>query len=276
LHPPETPYTEADVLLDIQGLNVFHQRHKVLDNITLKVHRGELITIIGPNGAGKSTLIKVISGLVPYSTGTIHKSPGLRLAYVPQKLPLDPIFPVTVRKFLHLSAPSKRLRQQGYSLDDALAMTHASHLQHQQLSLLSGGELQRVLLARALYQKPDILLLDEPAQGLDVSTEVQIYKLIDQVRHSLSCAVIMVSHDLHVVMSATDRVICLAHSIRCTGAPHDINHHPEYVSLFGREAAETLAVYTHQHRHSPAGENGDISCCAIHPEPPTQYEPPHV
>jgi zinc transport system ATP-binding protein len=227
-------------------------RH-ILQQVSLEVQQGQLLTLIGPNGAGKTTLVRIVLGLLQPHTGTLLRSPDLRIGYMPQKLFIEPTLPLTVRRFLQLAAPGRR-----QPVKPLLEEVRIAHLLDQQVSALSGGELQRVLLARALSQSPQLLVLDEPAQGVDVTGQVELYQLINTIRDRHGCGVLMVSHDLHLVMATTDEVICLNQHICCHGKPEHVSNDPAYLALFGRREAETLAVYTHHHNHSH-DLTGDIS-----------------
>lgn len=219
------------------------------------------MTLIGPNGAGKTTLVRIVLGLLQPHTGTLYRAPGLRIGYMPQKLFIEPTLPLTVRRFLQLAAP-----RQKRDVEPLLEEVRIVHLLDQQVSALSGGEMQRVLLARALSQSPQLLVLDEPAQGVDVSGQVELYKLINNIRDSHGCGVLMVSHDLHLVMATTDEVICLNQHICCHGKPEHVSSDPAYLALFGQQQAQTLAVYTHHHNHSHDITGGIVAeeCCADH------------
>ncbi len=222
---------------------------EILTDINFQITRGKITTIIGPNGAGKTTLIKLILGLISPTSGQIQYDDDIRFGYLPQKLTLNPLMPLTVERFLQLAT-----RQNNTELKDkitkVLHQVGGCHLKSRSLHVLSGGEMQRVLLAHALMQSPDVLVLDEPAQGVDVMGQAELYRLIASIRDELGCAVILVSHDLHLVMAASDEVICLNHHVCCSGAPSDVAQHPSYAQLFGSKSeASSLAVYTHHHTH---------------------------
>ncbi|MGM0571535.1 zinc ABC transporter ATP-binding protein ZnuC [Marinobacter sp.] len=230
-------------LVKLDQASVVFDENPVVDHVSLTVNRGDILTIIGPNGAGKTTLIKAILGIQPLTRGTIRKAPSLQIGYVPQHLQLQPTLPLSVRRFMALTgAPESETRA-------ALEQTGIGHLFRKSVHHLSGGEMQRLLLARALVRKPDLLVLDEPAQGVDINGQAALYDLIRAVRDELQCGVIMISHDLHLVMAATDRVICLNQHVCCSGYPADISHDPAFVETFGRPVAESLAVYHHHHTH---------------------------
>jgi zinc transport system ATP-binding protein len=240
----EHPTTEE--LLRISDLAVRLGGRTILEGIDLDLRAGEIVTIIGPNGAGKTTLLRAALGLLRPSQGAVWRRPSVRIGYMPQRLQVDSTFPLTVRRFLGLAAPRGT-----EGLDAALAEAGAGGLAEAPLSGLSGGELQRVLLARAMLRRPDLLVLDEPAQGLDVHGQLEFFRLMAEIRERRGCALLLVSHDLHLVMAATDRVVCLNRHICCSGIPSVVARDPGYLQLFGPLAAETLAVYAHdpKHRH---------------------------
>ncbi len=237
--------TGAEALIEAEGLSVAYAGGVALDRVSLSVAQGEIVTIVGPNGSGKSTLLRALVGAVRPSAGRIRRAPGLRIGYAPQRLHLDPTLPMTALRFLSL--PERRPRA---AAEAALETVGAGGLGEMQMSALSGGQAQRVLLARALLAEADILMLDEPTQGLDQPGAAEFYRLVERLRAETGAAVLMVSHDLHVVMSASDRVICLNGHVCCEGAPSHVSAAPEYRALFGLGTQGALALYRHVHDHS--------------------------
>lgn len=224
----------------------------VLSGVSLQIEAGEIVTILGPNGSGKSTLLRALLGILPLTSGRVTRAAGLRLGYVPQKLGVDRSMPMTVRRFLSLP-----VRVSDAQAEAALLRVGVSEVALRQMATLSGGQFQRVLLARALLTNPQLLILDEPTQGLDQPGEAAFYRLIEEVRAETGAAVLMVSHDLHVVMAASDRVICLNGHICCEGTPRVVSNAPEYRALFGLGTKGALALYQHQHDHSHEGHAHD-------------------
>jgi zinc transport system ATP-binding protein len=220
---------------------------EVLHDISLKVDPAEIVTILGPNGSGKSTLLRALLGIVPVAEGRIAREAGLRIGYVPQKLTIDRTLPITVRRFLSL--PTRVTDQAAAEVLKRVGMKGSGP---DQMTTLSGGQQQRVLLARALLNQPQLLMLDEPTQGLDQPGEAAFYRLIEEVRRDTGAAVLMISHDLHVVMAASDRVICLNGHICCEGTPRVVSNAPEYRALFGLGTQGALALYRHEHDHDHA------------------------
>jgi zinc transport system ATP-binding protein len=232
-------------LISADKITVRYGRGDVLDGVTMGVRAGEIVTILGPNGSGKSTLIRALLGVVPLQSGAVTRAAGLRIGYVPQRLAIDRSLPITVRRFLSLP-----VRVTDGQAKSALARVGLGvEVAGMQLASLSGGQLQRVLLARALLSGPQLLILDEPTQGLDQRGEAGFYRLIEDVRRETGAAVLMVSHDLHVVMAASDRVICLNGHICCEGTPRVVSSAPEYRALFGLGTQGALALYRHEHDH---------------------------
>ena len=232
-------------LIETHGMDIHLGQTHVLSHVTLSIERGEIVTIVGPNGSGKSTLLRAIIGAIRPAKGHITRAPNLRIGYVPQKLHIDPTLPMTVRRFLSLPC-----RHTAADTTAALVQAGLPDLADRQMSALSGGQFQRVLLARALMENPDLLILDEATQGLDQPGSAAFYRSIEELRQSLNCAVLMVSHELHVVMSASDRVICLNGHICCEGKPEVVATAPEYRAIFGTGTGGALAIYRHDHDHA--------------------------
>ncbi|MUK91086.1 ATP-binding cassette domain-containing protein [Aliivibrio fischeri] len=229
------------MLLSLHQLSVKFGKHLILDRINISIGRGEIVTIVGPNGSGKSTLLKTLIGAIKPVSGYIERAEKLKVGYVPQRLHIGEALPMTVFRFLTL--PVQRSKK---TISQALVRAGISGVEKQQLNSLSGGQLQRVLLARALLEEPMLLLLDEATQGLDQRGTVDFYQHIDSFRKETGCAIIMVSHDLHVVMKNTDRVICLNGQICCEGTPEKVSNSPEYKVLFGLDDNDVLGVYHHK------------------------------
>ena len=245
-------------LIAARSIRVAYGPHVNLDGVDISIAPGEIVTVIGPNGAGKTTLIRVLLGLLKPSSGTVERSTGVRVGYLPQRMQFDPVLPLPVNRLMNLTQHSSAV-----AVGAALAETGVAYLRGAQVGTLSGGELQRVLLARALLRDPDLLVLDEPVQGVDFAGEAALYELIGAIRARRGCGVLMISHDLHVVMAATDRIVCLNRHVCCAGTPEAVSRHPEYTRLFGRAAATALAVYTHHHDHRH-GFSGEV----VHLSPP--------
>ncbi len=250
---PESSFAMS--LISLTDLSVKFGGSTVLSRINLVINKGEIVTIVGPNGSGKSTLLRNVIGALQPTTGFVERAPGLRIGYVPQKLHIDPTLPLTVRRFLSLPKRVSNTRAQ-----HALEKAGVSALEQRQMSALSGGQFQRVLLARALLNDPQLLILDEATQGLDQPGSARFYQHIEAVRQDLGCAVLMVSHELHVVMAASDRVICLNGHICCEGAPEHVATAPEYRALFGTGTQGALALYRHEHNHSHDDSVSDHNC----------------
>lgn len=234
-----------DPVVTLKNAGVFRDQRWLVRGVDLTVGRGEIVTLIGPNGSGKSTTAKAALGLLPLDEGKVSRADRIRIGYVPQKLSVDWTLPLTVDRLLRLTGPISKT-----DAEDALARVGIPHLARAEVRNLSGGEFQRALLARAIARKPDLLVLDEPLQGVDFSGQVALYDLIAHIRDEVGCGILMISHDLHVVMAATDSVICLNGHVCCHGAPQVVAEDPEYRRLFGDRAAATLAVYKHQHDHT--------------------------
>ena len=232
------------MLIEISKLEVKYGSKKVLQNINLSLNASEIVTIVGPNGSGKTTLFKAIIGSVPFSKGKISIKPNLRIGYVPQQLRVDQTLPITVERFLKLATRNNN------DIEKMIAFFGSENIFREQINSLSGGQMQRVLLARALVNKPEILLLDEATRGLDQPGIAAFYRKIENISKETNCAVLMISHDLHVVMRASDRVICVNGHICCQGTPENVATSPEYQTLFGSNIDGSFALYRHKHDHN--------------------------
>lgn len=232
------------VLLSGWNLSLSFDGRAILEHIDITIAAGEIVTLIGPNGAGKSTLVQLLLGIGAPDSGTIQQAAGLRIGYVPQLMPLEPVLPLTVARLMRLT-----MRASQEQVLAALSETGVAHLIDASAHTLSGGERQRVLLARALLRAPDLLVLDEPCQGVDFAGQAELYQLIGRIRDRRGCGILIVSHDLHLVVGAADRVLCLNRHICCSGTPEGVAQDPEYLKLFGAQAAEAFGVYTHGHDH---------------------------
>lgn len=234
----------GEVLVSGRGMTMSRGGRNILDHVDIDIAAGEIVTLIGPNGAGKTSLVRVLLGLEPPDAGTVTRSPGLVVGYVPQRFERDAAIPMTVQRFLTLGARAPRDR-----LQHCLEEVGAGGIADRQLAQLSGGELQRVVLARALVREPKLLVLDEPARGVDHLGEADLYALIGRLRDERGLGVLLVSHDLHVVMAQSDRVLCINRHVCCHGVPETVAQHPEYVRLFG-DAARAFGIYQHHHDHA--------------------------
>ncbi len=233
------------MLVDVRDMSIRLGGKTILAHVDLSIDPGEIVTIVGPNGSGKSSLLRAILGAMRPAHGTIRLKPGLRVGYVPQRLHIDRTLPLSVLRFLNLPT-----RVAPDAANSALENAGAADIQNAQMTDLSGGQFQRVLLARALLNAPELLVLDEPTQGLDQAGSAAFYRRIEEVRQSLGCAILMVSHELHVVMAASDRVVCLNGHVCCHGTPEHVASAPEYRALFGSGTQGALALYRHDHNHT--------------------------
>jgi zinc transport system ATP-binding protein len=232
-------------LVEATAISIRFNGRQVLDQVNLNVRAKEIVTLIGPNGAGKTTLVRIILGLLKADSGQVKRHKGLRIGYMPQRLALSANLPLTVKRFLGLAQPNHITQLHKVAAELGIMRLLAS-----QLISLSGGETQRVLLARALLRDPQLLVLDEPVQGVDVTGQAELYGLITSIRNTHDCGVLMISHDLHLVMATTDRVFCLNRHVCCSGHPEAVSKHPAYLELFGSPASAKLALYTHHHNHT--------------------------
>lgn len=251
----------SESLLRVENLCYAKDGRSVIDHVSFSLERGKTLTVIGPNGAGKTTLLRMIIGILEPDSGKIIKKKGLKIGYLPQKINLNPLIPLSVRRMLQLTHryPEQLMRQM-------LRKTDVESLLEHRFDSLSGGETQRVMLARALLECPDILVLDEPASGVDIIGEAVMYELIASLSEETGASILMVSHDLHLVMSRSDEVLCLNRHVCCSGQPESVSRHPEYLQLFGDQAS-AVAVYTHHHDHVHDLDGGCSSCDEHEDEP---------
>lgn len=240
--PPER--ISGTTLAEAKDISMHYGETPVINYVSLAIHEGEIVTLIGPNGSGKTTLVRIVLGLQEPSSGTVTWRENIRVGYVPQQFTVPDTIPLTVRRLLRLSTDHVAGKS-----EEILEQVGMAYAVDQPVQRLSGGELRRVLLARTLLRDPDLLVLDEPTSGVDAGGQAELYDVIKRLRDDRNCGVLLVSHDLHLVMAATDHVICINHHVCCEGHPDSVSQAPEYLSLFGAEATRTLAVYTHEHDH---------------------------
>ena len=234
---------EKNILVKLNNVGIQQDEKWLVKGVSLEVEKGKIVTLIGPNGSGKSTTAKIALGIYKNIEGNVEKFTN-NVGYVPQKISIDWTLPLRVKDFMVLTDNIK-----DELIDEALSLTGVIHLKEKNLGNLSGGEFQRVLLARAISKKPELLVLDEPVQGVDFTGEIALYELIKKISEKLNCGILLISHDLHTVMSATDHVVCLNGHVCCSGSPKDVARNNEYKALFGEQASQTLAVYEHKHDH---------------------------
>ena len=234
---------EKNILVKLNNVGIQQNEKWLVKGVSLEVEKGKIVTLIGPNGSGKSTTAKIALGIYKNIEGKVEKFTN-NVGYVPQKISIDWTLPLRVKDFMVLTDDIK-----DELLDEALSLTGVIHLKEKNLGNLSGGEFQRVLIARAISKKPELLVLDEPVQGVDFTGEIALYELIKKISEKLNCGILLISHDLHTVMSATDHVVCLNGHVCCSGSPKDVARNNEYKALFGEQASQTLSIYEHKHDH---------------------------
>ena len=234
---------ENNILVKLNEVGIRQKDKWLVKGVSLVVEKGKIVTLIGPNGSGKSTTAKIALGIYKKIEGQVEKYTN-NVGYVPQKISIDWTLPLRVNDFMLLT---ENLKDE--AVNEALSLTGVIHLKNKNLGNLSGGEFQRVLLARAISRKPDLLVLDEPVQGVDFTGEIALYELIKKISDTLNCGILLISHDLHTVMSATDHVVCLNGHVCCSGSPSDVARNNEYKALFGEQASQTLSIYEHKHDH---------------------------
>ena len=242
---------ENNVLVKLNNVGLKQNQKWLVQGVSLQVEKAKIVTLIGPNGSGKSTTAKIALGLLKNIEGEVEKFTN-KIGYVPQKISIDWTLPLRVRDFMLLTDKLK-----DDTIEEALSLTGVVDLKDKSLGNLSGGEFQRVLLARAISKKPELLVLDEPVQGVDFTGEIALYELIKEISEKLNCGILLISHDLHTVMSATDYVVCLNGHVCCSGSPKEVAKNNEYKALFGEQAAQTLSIYEHKHDHVHTSD-GDI------------------
>ncbi len=242
------------MLITANNISFVRNDKNILDNVSVNIGDNDFVTIVGPNGAGKSTLIKILMGIVKPDSGDIKSKNGLKVGYVPQKFIAEPTLPISVKEFLKLNnkASSERVKEVMHMVD----IDYPRRLLHQ----LSGGEMQKVLLARALLNSPDLLILDEPAQNLDIGNQLKFYKLLEKIYNEMKCSILMISHDLHMVMATSKQVICLFHHVCCSGTPQIVIKDPEFIKIFGADMGNMMAYYQHQHTHTHPEHVHGVDC----------------
>jgi len=243
--------SNSNILVKLNNVGFRENNKWLVEDVSLQVEKGKIVTLIGPNGSGKSTTAKIALGIYKNIEGNVEKYTD-KVGYVPQKISIDWTLPLRVNDFMVLTENIKHDQ-----IDEALSLTGVIHLKNKNLGNLSGGEFQRVLLARAISKKPDLLVLDEPVQGVDYTGEIALYELIKKISDTLNCGILLISHDLHTVMKATDHVVCLNGHVCCSGSPIDVAKNNEYKTLFGDQASQILSVYEHKHDHEHSHE-GEI------------------
>ena len=243
---------QKKLLVKLENAGVFRSSKWLVRGISLEINQGEIVTLIGPNGSGKTTTAKMILNILNTDEGLVTGK-ARKMAYVPQKINIDWTMPLRVIDFMKITNSLNNTQ-----ITESLIMTGVDKLLYNQIHSLSGGEFQRVLIARAIAKKPDLLVLDEPVQGVDFNGEIALYNLIKEISVNLNCGILLISHDMHFVMSTTDHVICLNGHICCSGSPSNVVKNPEYIKLFGEHNSETLSYYQHRHDHSH-NHDGSIS-----------------
>ena len=243
---------QKKLLVRLENAGVFRSSKWLVRGISLEINQGEIVTLIGPNGSGKTTTAKMILNILNTDEGLVTGK-ARKMAYVPQKINIDWTMPLRVIDFMKITNSLNNTQ-----ITESLSMTGVDKLLYNQIHSLSGGEFQRVLIARAIAKKPDLLVLDEPVQGVDFNGEIALYNLIKEISVNLNCGILLISHDMHFVMSTTDHVICLNGHICCSGSPSNVVKNPEYIKLFGQHNSETLSYYQHRHDHSH-NHDGSIS-----------------
>ena len=244
-------------LVKLENAGVYRSSKWLVRGISFEIYKGQIVTLIGPNGSGKTTTAKMILNILDTDEGMATSNTS-KMAYVPQKINIDWTMPLRVIDFMKITNNLNNTQ-----ITDSLTMTGVDKLLYNQIHSLSGGEFQRVLIARAIAKKPDLLVLDEPVQGVDFNGEIALYNLIKKISTTLNCGILLISHDMHFVMSTTDHVICLNGHICCSGNPSSVVKNPEYIKLFGEHNSETLSYYQHQHDHSHNNDGSVSNYCLM-------------
>ncbi len=241
----------------IEAVNLnFSAGRKIIENVSFKLHKGEIITVIGPNGSGKTSLVKIILGLLKPDSGEVKRTIKMsQIGYMPQKIHIDQILPIRVIDFLNLMNNMKHPKEKIAQIIQEVGLENISK---QQIHKISGGQMQRLLFANALLKDPELLVLDEPMQGVDIDGQIEFYALIEKIKKDRKISMLMISHDLHMVMKSTDYVICLNHHVCCQGHPSEIRNNAEYQKIFTPKSLEHLKIYSHDHDHEHGHEHGDL------------------
>ncbi len=221
---------------------------QILSDINLEIKQGEITTLIGPNGGGKTSIARILIGILKANSGTVFVSKNAKIGYMPQKITIEKTIPLRVIDFITLTSCNWQ-KKKTEEIDKLSSKLGISNILTNSIHQISGGQLQKVLLISALINNPEILVLDEPTQYMDVSSQNDFYQIIEEIREQKKCAVLIISHDLHIVMQRTNQVICINQHICCKGTPESINQHPEYLSLFGNNKTDNIAIYSHRHDH---------------------------
>lgn len=233
-------------IIELKNIGLKIGSQQIIDRISLQLKKGEITTLIGPNGGGKTSIARILLGILKPTSGSVIKNSAIKIGYMPQKIEIDKTIPLSAKDFIKLSIHKIEL---GETFKHLALRLNVEKILNKQLHDLSGGQLQKILFLRALINKPDLLVLDEPTQYMDIAGIQDFYQIIEEVRKETNCAILLISHDLHMVMQKTDLVFCVNHHVCCHGTPEDINQHPEYLSLFGNRSAVTLYQHHHDHKH---------------------------
>lgn len=237
----------SQVLAYLKNISLKLNDQQILNGINLEIHKGQITTLIGPNGGGKTSIARILIGILKASSGQVFVQENIKIGYVPQKLEIEKTIPLRVIDFLKLSTSA--CAEATAQLLEIATKLRIENILQKSLHQISGGQMQKTLLAKALMNNPDILVLDEPTSNMDISAQGEFYDLLEEIRKKQHCAILLISHDLHIVMQKTNQVICVNHHICCEGNPESINNHPEYLSLFGHHKIDNIAIYPHHHDH---------------------------